>query len=190
MSAQPTQPAPKLPLATWLVPVLALVFLGGLLMLGKTPVTPAKPPHLRTPDGKEVVPTPTPGDPATPGDPEVPATPQPAPVPDAPIFPGATLITDTPYWRYQIKGGNEFEKVRDYYIGHFGDKIQYAESVIPATGLKRAICFTSDEPEAVQISETSEAGVLELAIGPIAMLRGVVESAPAAAPESGVPLKQ
>lgn len=165
------QPAPKLPLATWLVPVLALMLLGGLLMMGKAPVTPAAPPKLRTPDGKAFSPAPTPGDPADPADTAAPAVPQPAPLPDAPIIPGATLITDTPYWRYTITG-KAFNDVRDYYLGYFGDKIQYAESVVPATGLKRAICFASGEPEAIQISETSEAGVLEIAIGPIAMLGG------------------
>lgn len=165
------------PLATWLVPVLALVFIAGFLMLGRPAVTPTSPPGLRTPDGATPAAAPAQSAPQTisretgAADLEgaaVPA-PGPAPTPDAPVFPGATYVSDTPYWRYSIKG--EFEAVRDYYLGHFGKKVQYAESVIPATGKRRAICFVSGEPEAVQISETDEAGVIDLAIGPLAALR-------------------
>lgn len=165
------------PLATWLVPVLALAFIAGLLMLGRPAVTPGSPPGLRTPEGTTPVTTSGHSVPqsisretgvAEMEESALPA-PGPAPTPDAPVFPGATYMSDTPYWRYTVKG--EFDAVRDYYLGHFGKQVQYAESVIPATGKRRAICFVSGEPEAVQISETDDAGVIDLAIGPLAALR-------------------
>lgn len=162
----------RIPLASWLIPILGILLISAVLSLGRTAPKPAAPPSLRTPEG--TAPT-TPASAVT--DSAVPATspsvtPAPGevvPEPTLPVYPGAKLEMTEPVFRYRIKGN--FTAVRDYYLGHFGDKVQYAEVQAGSDGRQRAVIFRMDSPEAVQVTATWEEGIVELAIGPLAMLR-------------------